>query len=124
MNNKFTELCNVLEQTVAQLEPGTEFVNLQKVFMSLDNACGKKCDSSQDPLCAHQCKVRSAAQAISQGSTMMSKLNSERDAKQRERQQLKLKRQIERMKQRYLEYTNRLRQEKSKQARLQGNRPA
>ena len=53
---------------------------------------------------------------------MMSKLNSEQDAKQRERQQLKLKRQIEKMKDRSVEYANRLRNEQSKYSRLQGNR--
>lgn len=121
MNSKFRSLCTVLEQTVAQLEPGIEFTNLNKVYTSLENECSRRCNVSSDPVCGFKCKADSARKAFAQGGAMMSKLNQIQDPKQRERQQLKLKRQIERMKQKQLAAEQRLSVEMTKFSRVEGS---
>jgi len=98
--NKYKQLSILLEQQRGPYEPGTEFLNLSKTYSSLKADCQNKCRTSRDVLCIHKCHVDAAKDTLRQSAQMMTRTSQIPEPKKREKQRIKLQKQIQNMRER------------------------
>ena len=98
---KYQQLSMLLEQQRGPYEPGTEYLNLSKTYSSLKTDCSNKCRTSRDVLCISKCHVDASRDTLRQGSQMMTRLSQIPEPKKREAQRIKLKNQLDKMRERH-----------------------
>ena len=115
--NKYNELCYLIEQAETY-EPGMEFINLQKVYSSIQTDCKNKCRTGRDAMCIHECNVDAAQQAIRQGASTLAKISQIPDPKKREKLRVRMMSQIDKMRDRERKLREKLEMERNKFRRM------